>query len=571
MNKVKSTVRAWHMGGCALSILAAAVAGHASAQAVEHNNPVVPPGKTVLVAPPNMVPASQDATPLGTNLKGIVILGATDAVHTGAGTGLDLGSGNRLQNDSRARTELGHFIGQPLSRRLIAEVQATIARAYRRQGFPFVSLSTPEQDVTSGVLQIRVVEFVAGNITVHGAASSAEAQHVAGAVRQKSGEPINADLLNQDLAWLNHYPFHQVQAVFSPGNSLGVSDLSLNETEAKNWTIYGGYNNAGSPSTGLNRYFAGASVGNLLGADSVLSYQGTSGDGRVNGHGRYISNAVNYTLPVGRGQVEASLDQVETNQSVTPFAVRLTDVEGSAGYRFTLSGFPGDRAQSDVRAGVEIKHEAAKTFFVGTDVYDASMNVDQLYLGYHRAAFDSMGMSDLDLVLHANPGSGESKAAVMAYSLGRMKSNTYGYLGLTYNRTTNLPGRITLNTMAVGQLAGAPLPRSEQAGLGGAYLVRGYSLDDGAYDTAFVLRNELRPAPGAYGTGPVNPFVFVDIGYGRDNYTKLSHSLASAGVGASVYLTGHVALNFDVARPLQNAPVTRSGDWKLDTSLSLRF
>ena len=72
-------------------------------------------------------------------------------------------------------TCLRPYLGQPLSRKLIAEIEAAIARQYRDLDYPFVSLSTPEQEITGGVLQIRVVEFRTGKVAVKGAKSDAEA------------------------------------------------------------------------------------------------------------------------------------------------------------------------------------------------------------------------------------------------------------------------------------------------------------------------------------------------------------------------------------------------------------
>ncbi len=561
--------------GCALSAIAfvAMAAGQAGAQAVEHNAPSVPSGSNVLVAPPNLPSASQDNTPLGGSLRAVVILNTTDELKSHVDSGIDLGTGTRLSGDNAIQKDLSRYLGKPMSRKLIADLEATIARHYRAAGYPFVSLSTPEQEISGGVLQVRVIEFQAGDITVRGAKSEGVASDIQKNVRQQSGAPINAPELNQDLTWLNRYPFHQVQAVFTPGKALGVSDLALVVNDVKPWQVYAGVNNYGSPATGTTRFLVGGTIGNLLGRNSLLSYQATSSSEIGKSNSPYFSNALNYSLPVGkRGQIEASFDDVRSYQTLDPFAVRTVDTGLTAGYRFGLASSK-DMGLTDVRLGVETRREKGKTYFNGVGVFDATMNIYQLYAGLHHTSPGQRNRG-FDVAVHYSPGNVDtdnSSANLLSYSQGRVKSASYSYLTASYDGAWALSDTVLFKTAIMGQVASAPLPRTEQAGLGGAYLVRGYSLDDGAFDTAMVMRNELRIAPGAYGTGSVNPYLFLDLGQGRDQFTKANRGIASTGAGLNVQMTQHVSANLDVACALRNGLSTRTGNWNLHAGLSVGF
>jgi hypothetical protein len=113
------------------------------------------------------------------------------------------------------------WLGRPLSRKLIAEIEASIARYYRQRGFPFVSLSTPPQNIGNGVLQIRVLEFMDGKVSVQGAADASTA-HLRSLIRQQPGAPIDTYQLTADLDWLNRYPSAKRRRYLRLRPALGV-------------------------------------------------------------------------------------------------------------------------------------------------------------------------------------------------------------------------------------------------------------------------------------------------------------------------------------------------------------
>jgi hypothetical protein len=54
----------------------------------------------------------------------------------------------------------------------------------------------------------------------------------------------------------------------------------------------------------------------------------------------------------------------------------------------------------------------------------------------------------------------------------------------------------------------------------------------------------------------VNPFLFVDMGYGRDNAAHQTTALASTGAGVEVRLTRYVSLNVNAARSPRQSPIS---------------
>ena len=313
--------------------------GLAQAQAIERHLPGVAPGTAAPLATPKIPEPEQDPTPIGPALRALVILGPTDPVHGQSADGVDVSAVPRLNRDAKTvKKILAPYLGRPMSRQLIAQVGTALAQYYRSANYPFVAFSAPEQDITNGVLQLRAIEFVAGDITTKGT-SRHGAAFIASHVDLKSGEAVNSRDLTYDITWLNRYPFRQVQPVLSPGKTLGQTDLMLAATETAPFTLYAGYSNSGSPELGTDRYDVGGSIGGLLGPESLLAYQAAGSDKGTEAHPKYISQALTYVLPTGlHKQLEITADAVETNQPTQPpFAARQIIDELNIGYRFAVS------------------------------------------------------------------------------------------------------------------------------------------------------------------------------------------------------------------------------------------
>jgi hemolysin activation/secretion protein len=566
----------------------------ALAQAIERNLPPAEVSQPQEILAPNSKPGSQDARPIGPALKGLLLLGPGDVVRTAPVTDVVPGLVPRL-NRPKAWSLLRPFLGRPLSRKLIAEIEATIARYYRQAGYPFVSISTPPQMIGGGVLQVRVVEFHDGTVAVTGVKGKA-AKRVRDAVRLQPGDPVSAPDLSADLDWLNRNPFHHVEAIFSPGDALGRTDLQLQTTQTKPWQVYAGYANSGSSATGYDRYLFGGQVGGLLGAGSLLSYQFTASPDFFDDHGRafgdtdhpqYLSHGLRAAIPFApRQEIEASFDHVESNTtsaaSAGPFAIRQDTDELSLGYRTSVSNFTS--LPGDLSLGLEAKHETRTTFFAGVDVLETAEEVYQAYLGWSGVFSDARGRTSIDLTLHDSPGGLSplnSGAGFNTFSNGRLTSAAYAYVNLQANRNTRLPKGWTLTDEIIAQYSGSPLPDTEQLGIGGQDLVRGYTLDDGAYDTAIVSRNELRPPafavlpkilPHAWRVADqLSPFAFVDAASGSENLVHRSAHPISTGLGADYLLGSHLFLNVTGAYALEDSLVTKAGALMLETKATLTF
>jgi hemolysin activation/secretion protein len=167
-------------------------------------------------------------------------------------------------------------------------------------------------------------------------------------------------------------------------------------------------------------------------------------------------------------------------------------------------------------------------------------------------------------------------ARLAHFSNGRVTSASYVYGDLNIVRQTLLPKGFSLINQFSDQYAGRPVPDSQQIELGGPSAVRGYSLDDGAWDDGGYLRNELHaPLLSLFRRGPLpaslDVMVFGDLGYGHDDVVRNEVRMASVGVGATIQLGALVTASLDYAHPMTNAKVTGVGDDHLDARLTIAY
>ena len=546
----------------------------AYAQAIERHQPLLETERSAPIIEPDAVPMDEDDTPIGPELKSLAILSGDQSVKTAVVDGVDVSSVARLVAVQPAiEADLNPFIGRPISRKLIAQVEEVIARRYRRLGFPFVSLSTPEQKISDGVLQVRVLEFSIGKLLTS-KLPTGSVQNVIDQVGLKPGDAIDAPRLGKDLAWLNRYPFRSIQAVFTPSQTPGGADLILSAQSSKPWRLYLGYDNSGSPSSTLDRYFAGGAVGDLLGRDSVVYLQLTSSRDALDGadHPNYASEAISYSVPVFTDvQIEANFDHIEANLPSGDFLFRLMANEGALAIRFAAPFEFSASSQSDIRLGLSAKQQKNVTLFGGENVSSLSAKEHGLLVGWHiqQQSYDAYFEGDLAIHASVDDADAGSQSQTNPQAIGGRAS--YAYATLFLEHAQPISRNVRWKVQVSGQWSRQMLPSMDQTGLGGPTLVRGYSLDSGSFDSSLIVRNELQLTCAQSLCAKTSLFAFYDAGLGWYGQHNPATKLTSVGVGASHSIRDGSKIDLTIARLLASGPEARAGDWKATVSVSFRY
>ncbi len=569
--------------------------GAAAQQALERNPPEPAPGEPVSLEVEDQDYGKADTTPLGVDVAGIYLIGQDDEVVARAAEGIG-GPAQALAPDA-LRTALSPYIGRPLSLALAGEIQATIARVYRDAGFPFVSVTLPPQEITGGVLQVRVIEFRSGNVDVRGV-SSEEAERIRARLRISPGARIDARALEEDLDWINRSPYRRSDGVFRPGEEAALSNLQITVDRGKPWQVFAGWSNSGSQDTGRNRYFLGGNVRLPLPGGPWISYQATASDDiwsdpaalipRQGDYPSYISHAGRITIPTfARQSLEIAPALVATRQTPNRFfAFENTTYELPIIYRSAVSNLLPGQYWGDLYGGLEFKRLERVTFFNGLEVGDGAADLLQFVLGWSDTISDPYGRTAIDLRVKANPGGvlqGNAATTWQTFSNGRVQSVEYAYLAVDISRATSLPGRFSWISSASGTLSGQVLPDTERISLGGRYAVRAYNYDDTSVDTGVIWRNELRlpilspisdllsgEQPGGFADSAAL-YAFADIGFGIDHATDKSATLGGVGAGLDYSLGDHLQANFIAGVALRDSGETQAGDWNFQASITARF
>jgi hemolysin activation/secretion protein len=576
------------LAGAATGLIAV---GQAWAQsAVERNLPATVAPRPAALSVGETDYGKGDDKPLGVNLAGVRLIGPDEKVAASAPAGISLGNISGITEEA-ARAALSPYIGKPLTRAQITRMQAALAGLWRKAGFPFMSVTVPPQEITSGVLSLRIIEFHAGAVKVEG--GSALERNLAGRMRVEPGQRIDAAAIKEDLDWINRNPFRRVEGVFAPGDGTGASDITLKVTQDKPFQVFGSYANTGSEATGMDRWSFGGGLWLPALNDMTLSYRFTrSGEFWDNGdvfkldtaRGGYISHSGRIDLPTfDRQALSIAPNFVETNELVTgtPFSFDNTTFELPILYRSAISNILPGRYWGDLYFGVEPKWLKRTTAFAGVNVAQGEANLFNLVLGWSDDFSDRYGTTSVDARIKGNPGGVLSKntaADWAAFTGGRVDDNTYVTAGIDISRMTDLTHGFGWATQLSGLIAGQALPDSERLSLGGYYAVRGYGSEDGAADAGLVWRNELRlpsyaPLAGA-GLGirdGLSPFLFADLGHGYDFAAKDHMTLASTGAGFDYSIGSNLAASLTGAIALAHAGETRSGDATLTASVRVSY
>ncbi len=542
------------------------------AQALEHYPPLPVSGQAPqailrIVAAPD----GDDDRTTGPALLAIVLVGDP-------ASGLDRGgitARSQAFADARLKQSWLPFVGRPISPRLINQIEASLTRQYAARNLAVTVRAEPEQDLSTGVIRIRLVPIVVGKVTIPGE-TPAQAQFTQSRLGVHEGQAVDSQRFAYDLAALNRYPFRQTEAIFARGAAGEASDLNLIIKHSRPWEAYAGFKYSGSEDLTMRRYFVGGTVGNLLGRDSVLSFQAVvSPDLALHGarHPKFKDITANYSLPATRHmQVEASLELSELNFHFAPSIYRFVDVMATTGVRLDIADFSRTGVASDVRFGVEAKNEQ-ETVFTGT-VQDLqiSSEVMQVYAGYHRTFAEGPVHSEFDILTHVSPGGldpGNTSVQARLYSEGRVTSARYAYVNFSYDHAMPLNRKLTWHILVTGQLATAAIPFSEQGGVGSAGLVRGYFFIDGTFDDTLVVRNEL--SLNRKEERVTRPYVFFDAGAGKDLALGQTDVIASIGLGAMFPLPGKSTIRLEGVHTLRQGQFTKPATNALMANLTFKY
>lgn len=375
-------------------------------------------------------------------------------------------------------------------------------------------------------------------------------------LRIKVGEEINDKKIQNSLSFLNLNPFRKVSAVYAPGNELNTADIELFVAERFPLRVYVGADNTGIKTSDRSRFFAGFNLNNILGIDSILSYQFTSSYdiGKFRSHTGYLQiflpwkNILSFYGGYSQIDVEPTLPTVTDNKGF--------GAQASFRYNVLLPRF--DRLTHNFIIGGDVKRtDTALTFFEIGATNDNPVNLTQLALSYLLNYNKGRYKSNITLELYYSPGEWISDQENLKYNaLRTFAENNYIYGKLYFSNLITLPQDFLLAFILRAQVSNKNLLPSETLGVGGYDTVRGFYERELNGDLGIIINTEIR-SPSFHilkklrnRTDGLQFLVFLDYGLASIYKAQLledkTQNLLGYGPGIRYIYNPYITARFDL-------------------------
>lgn len=506
---------------------------------------------------PEPVAAPVDAATAGSygTLRGVVVLSDPAQLQAQgvSSEGIDLGRADDLPRDAM-REALAPFIGQPLDLAMLQRMRSALAQALARASERFTRVSLPAQEVPAGVVQLVVLQGRVGEVSVAGAKWFGEDAY-RDALRARPGEPLDGPRMDADVDWFNRSnPFRRMQLVTKPGARAGEVDVVLQATEQRPWRVYGGYNNAGTRTTGTGRAFAGFNWGDAFGLGHQLGYQHTHS---TEAPELFRSDAINYAMPLPWRHMLSFSASAGRVRSRLPEPLDQQGESSAVNVRYAIPLAARGTFRQELAFSLDYKRSDNNLLFARIPVFGSITETFQAVVGYSGSVEDGYGNTTFDASLAMSPGGVFDHDNDTDYQGQRSGASArYAYLNFGATRTTRLPRDFSLVNRLRAQVSTGNLLGSEQLAFGGNAALRGYEEGQFYADEGVLLRNELRAPPGKFlwwfGSevqDQVQVYAFADGGWAYVHSPiageRQKVHLASAGLGFDYSLGRHVSIAFD--------------------------
>lgn len=523
-------------------------------------------------------------------LKGLVFVEAESQIKDGGVSGVSgvIASSELLQRPEFSE-RMKKYFGKPVTLGGLDEISREVIAYFREQGFPVVNVVVPQQTVKDGVIQILAIEAKVGRVKVEGARWF-RPLNLREEVRLNEGDKIDANQLEDDVAWLNTNPFRTVDLVFEPGEKEGTTDLVIQTKDRLPLRVYTTFDDYGIDLTGKNRQSLGFNLGNIFSLDHQAGFQYTTA-------WKDIFNSMNaysgsYTIPFPwRHNLTIYGSYVTSEGTTSVSGVPNTSLQGeswqaSGRYNINLPSI-GPWSHS-LYAGADFKSSTNGIAIFNTVFSapgNAPFNIFQMTAGYNASVRDDWGVTSGEAGVYYSPGgvSGWNTTA----QFNQVVTNScasYVYGRFNFNRTFLLPYNFTLSGNFNGQLASSPLMPSEQYGIGGYNTVRGYDERSANGDQGYVINAEFRTPPGSifkiFGDQSVDDslqfLAFFDYGYVEDirpvaGTPEQTVFLMSFGPGLRYNIDRFVAVRFDWGFQLHQAPIGSVTGSRAELSVTVAY
>jgi hemolysin activation/secretion protein len=487
--------------------------------------------------------------------------------------------GNTLMHAIDIERAVTPYLGEAKTIKDVEAARQSLEKLYHQRGYQTVLVNIPQQEVSSGIVRLAVVEAPVGQVQITG--SRYHSLQVIGAtVPQLQGGVVpDFNEVQKELAQVNHSEDLHVTPVLRASATPGQVDVDLNVTDSLPLHATLEANNRYSANTAQIRLIGEVSYDNLFQNDQSLSIQyqtapEDTADAKI--------WSVSYVIPLHSGLVWA-LYAVRSDSNIAAVGdldvigngsicgVRLIDPLASAGANF-YHNFTAGFDYKDFKQDVTLQGADDLPSPARYPLY--SLQYTATWLGpvdtaHHGSAATTGARSNTTFDLGVsftvtalgfdNPGQFDHKRFDA--------SPDFFVFHPELQRQQVLPWNWSLVGTVNGQLASGPLISNEQYAAGGVDSVRGYTEAERLGDDGVRGSIELR-TPQLLSGHPrfINSYLYLFADGARVKILdplpaqRTGYDLASEGIGFRFKYGGLLA-DMDGARADTAGYVTRAGSY----------
>jgi len=520
-----------------LSLLGATVAfgQPATSPAASTTKPGQPLGMSdKILLDPDLLAAKPGEAVILSQLKGVRILASADQLKDPGFPVRGVDISHVPWFDVRTFSALpSKFLNKPASKESLNRIVNALRLYASLMGHSFVSVYLPPQDITAGYVQIVMNEAKAdAKIGINGAHYFSERTYRS-ALRQQPGQPIDKQQLDQDVAWLNRNPYHQVQVAATSGATANSTALDLDVQERIPWGLSAGYNNTGTKNTDENRISAGVTWANALGRGDQLNYQFIA-DPHLE-HSK--TNAVTYTSFLPWRHIATFSGSYTALDTIMAAPLTQTGTSWQTGLRYEVPlKAPRQGWTQNLSFSTDLKYSDNNLEFASVPITNNPTEILEFGATYGVSFRQFGGLNSVTITGEASPGGLVSHDNDRAFNGSRFGAKAqFAYVTLNLSHEHPLVRGFTWDFSLTAQRASGALLGTEQLNGGGSSAVRGYAESTAFGDGGVVVSNELHaPAIGLVrGHDTLDLFAFVDVASLNLRVDNESTDLRSVGLGAT--------------------------------------
>ncbi|AZE97655.1 Channel-forming transporter/cytolysins activator of TpsB family [Pseudomonas orientalis] len=406
---------------------------------------------------------------------------------------IELKGADSLPASERERL-LKPYIGQCLGVSQLNDLLKAITDYYLGKGRVTSRAYLPQQDLSTGHLQVLVVE---GTLEALRSAegSTVTERELAMAFPGKVGEALNLREIEQLVDQLNRLPSKQAQMELTPGKQVGGSDVVVKNTAQKPWRASLSRNNDGQKSTGEQQWGAGLEWDSPLGLGDQLILRG--GHDAISDHQKTSKNTMlYYNVPWGWWNFSYTYSESDyrTFGMTDDFKYKQDGDNQNHQLRAERVIHRDDVSKTSVNVG--LAHLRTNNYILDVRTAPSSNRLSELQLGVNHGRRIGTAFVNLDLGMQSGIGLLDAQSQEERDAFGRRQPNSrYRKYTATvsYLQPFSLWGEsFSFSSLATGQRSEDPLFSPQRMSLGGSASVRGFKDQLLTGDSGGYWRNEVR-------------------------------------------------------------------------------